>query len=194
MHIECTLCNDIFTVMGISILCEQVGTLTLDTAPTHSTTFKVTLTGIRKDVPIDVSRRAFAKLFQVEPEQIDALFGSLPRVIKKKMQADQAVRYKATMENAGGICDVQEDTPQAAAIQTPPHAPAPPPPPPPPHVEPRAAIMPPVPAQNARPPTPDVPQRDVKPQGFMAGISRKVVWDLRNFLLLDIPKRSIALV
>ena len=160
--------------------------MTLDPAPINSTTFKVTLTGIREDIPVEVSRHAFARLFKVEPQQIDTLFKSLPRVLKKKIQADQASRYKAAIENAGGICRIEEDGPlMAAVIQAPPPTLK--------DVKPPVAFMPPASAQNTHPHSPNIRPLDMKPPGPMAGVARKIVWEVRNFLLLDIPKRSIAL-
>ena len=173
-------------MVNTSISCEQADTLTLDPAHTHSTTFKVTLTGIREDIPVEVSRLAFARLFKVEPQQIDTLFKSLPQVLKKKIQADQACRYKAAIENAGGICRIEEDEPLVAAViqASPPTLK---------DVKPPVAFMPPASAQNAHPHSPNIRPRNVKPPGPMAGVARKIVWEVRNFLLLDIPKRSIAL-
>lgn len=106
--------------------------------------------------------------------------------MKRKIQAGQAARYKAAIENAGGICRIEEDGLHvAAAIQAPPPKLI--------DVKPPVAFMLPASAQNVHPHSPNIRQRDVKPQGPMAGVARKIVWEVRNFLLLDMPKRSIAL-
>lgn len=160
--------------------------MTFDPELENLTTFKVTLTGIRGDIPVEKARDALAKLFKVTPQQVDTLFKTLPRVIKKKIQADQASRYKAAIENAGGICRMEEEGPNVAAvIQAPSLMRA--------DVKPPVASALPGSAPITQSHSPATHQSDVTPQGAIAGIARKIVWEVRNFLLLDIPERSIPL-
>lgn len=79
-----------------------------------------------------------ARLFQADPQRIDALFSGRRIVIKSNLDADSAERYRLTLERAGArvaVCPVGQ--PQAAAAATAPVAA-------PPAAQPAAAVSPPV--------------------------------------------------
>ena len=160
--------------------------MTIDPALVNSTTFKLILTGIREDVPIEKARDAFADLLKATPNSIERLFTLLPYVLKKQIPADQACRYKTAIENAGGICRIEDDGSDARHVI---EVPSPTPLDAKPQVAPRLDDSAPITDLHS----PEIQQRDLAAKRPIAGIFQMIVVEVRKFLLLDVPERSIAL-
>lgn len=149
-------------------------------------TFHVIITGIREDISIETCRDELAALFKTTPAKIDRIFARLPCTLKKNLRFDQSARYKTAVEKLGGICHIEEDgLHERTQTQAPPHA-----------------------QENTRQPsatlsatdTPMAPRnsteihpRDSVYKRLVAKVPQKYVRRIRNFLLLDIPQRSIEL-
>jgi hypothetical protein len=152
----------------------------------NSTNFNVILTGIREDIPIETARAALSDLLKAKPNSIDRLLMLLPYVLKKNIQADQAFRYKAAIENAGGICEIEEDgsdTEASIKIPSPPVADV--------KLQVAPLLVGSVPIIHLC--NPKLQQHSFISKGSIADIFRKIVRESRKFLLLDIPERSIVL-
>ena len=166
--------------------------MTMDSRLVNSTPFKLILTGIREDIPIEKVRHALADLLKTTPSNIDLLVTRLPYVLKKHIRADQADRYKAAIENAGGICRIEKDEqyrPEVtAAIEKTRGSPAAPF-----NAEPQALSPQERPVSTAERATAGIqPHAETAPKP-LPGLFQTVVAEVRRFFLLDIPKRSVAL-
>ncbi len=158
----------------------------MDPALLNSTTFKLIHTGIREDIPRDKVCFALADLLKANSSSIDRLLARLPYVLKKNIRADQAVRYKTAIENAGGFCCIEKDDfDVAVAIKVPSPIPV--------GVKLQAAPTLDGSTPIVNPRSPEIHPRDLVSKGPMAGISRKIVVAVKKFFLLDIPERSVAL-
>ena len=60
-------------------------------------------------------KRNLASLFKTDAAKIDQLFASLPIVVKRDVDYDNALKYQRVLCNAGAICQVEETTQFAAA-------------------------------------------------------------------------------
>ncbi|MBW2440562.1 MAG: hypothetical protein JRH12_08825 [Deltaproteobacteria bacterium] len=60
-------------------------------------------------------KRNLASLFKTDAAKIDQLFASLPIVVKRDVDYDNALKYQRALRNAGAICQVEETTQFAAA-------------------------------------------------------------------------------
>ena len=160
--------------------------MTTDLAPKNLPAFRVVLLGIRDDIPIDTIHAAFADLLKVTPEQINQIFKTFPCILKKKIRADQASQYQAAIETAGGICRIEGETLKEVTLITA-HSIEPA------DVQPLPVAVPKgSPASNHQRAVNALPS-DAIGKARLAAIFQKIVSKARNFLLLDIPERSIPL-
>jgi hypothetical protein len=160
--------------------------MTTDPLRTNSINFKVTLIGIRKDMPIEKVRDEFSALLKTTPSSIDRVFTLIPYTLKKNIRFDQAIRYKTVIENSGGICHIEEDSAYVTTkTETLPPTLA--------DSKPQATAI-----TGAQTPTALLDSAEILPHHLASKdpktrISRKIVMEIRKFLLLDIPERSITL-
>ena len=64
---------------------------------------------------INEVKRNLASLFKTNDAKIDQLFASLPIVVKRDVDYDDALKYQRALRKAGAICQVEETTQFAAA-------------------------------------------------------------------------------
>jgi len=68
---------------------------------------------IQPQVSREDVQRQLADLFQVEPDQIEALFSKPPVVLKENLDYDDALKDKASFEATGAICRLEAQPPSS---------------------------------------------------------------------------------
>ncbi|HZW12159.1 MAG TPA: hypothetical protein VFF81_03075 [Noviherbaspirillum sp.] len=76
-------------------------------SPYIGQTFNVVFQGLQPGLAHAEVRMKLAKLFNASPEQVDRLISMQSYVIKKCVKPEVAAKYKAAIESAGGICELQ---------------------------------------------------------------------------------------
>ena len=65
---------------------------------------------------INEVKRNLASLFKTDATKIDQMFASLPIVVKRDVDYDNALKYQQALRKAGAICQVEETTQFAAPV------------------------------------------------------------------------------
>ncbi|MGB3598300.1 hypothetical protein ACS8E9_16030 [Pseudomonas neustonica] len=93
--------------------------------------FEIVFQGqVQSGVPVEEARARIGQLFQVAGEQLDTLFSGRRIVIKQGLDEAAAAKYRAAIERAGAVCNVEPMTPaepDSAPAPEPAPAPAAPP-------------------------------------------------------------------
>lgn len=76
---------------------------------TADPTFQVVLKGVRPNVSPSDARAKLAALFKVTLEQIDNLLATPDCMVKRSISFDVASKYKNTIEDAGGSCELLKE-------------------------------------------------------------------------------------
>ncbi len=74
---------------------------------------------------LDTVRDNLGKLFKADDATLDKLFSGKPQLIKRGVDKEAAIKYKAALQKAGAIARVREHVDAAAAKPAPAPAPAP---------------------------------------------------------------------